>query len=221
MPLCSGPVLHIAALTFPVCTFTGGRRWKACASAFCSRQRATAINHLHRFVLLEAWITRFAKLYAAGVLIFFVLRSDEVDSLLCERREGEHDASRRLKTEFLIEFDGVRAAAAGLGLFASSETCSQTSCFSLLGVRRSWCWFHAGISLSQVQSKGEDRVLVMGATNRPQELDEAVLRYAIQLQKLDMLLSLLPDYIFLLLKPSRRFPKRIYVAMPDTEVFAL
>lgn len=44
--------------------------------------------------------------------------SDEVDSLLCERREGEHDASRRLKTEFLIEFDGVRAAAAaGLGLF--------------------------------------------------------------------------------------------------------
>ncbi|XP_040285388.1 spastin [Bufo bufo] len=72
---------------------------------------------------------------------------DEIDSLLCERREGEHDASRRLKTEFLIEFDGV-------------------------------------------QSGGDDRVLVMGATNRPQELDEAVLR---------------------------RFAKRVYVSLPNEE----
>nr|CAD7397390.1 unnamed protein product [Timema cristinae] len=58
---------------------------------------------------------------------------DEVDSLLSERREGEHEASRRLKTEFLVEFDGL-------------------------------------------PSSPEERVLVMAATNRPQELDEAALR---------------------------------------------
>ncbi|XP_047097020.1 spastin isoform X2 [Schistocerca piceifrons] len=72
---------------------------------------------------------------------------DEVDSLLSERRENEHEASRRLKTEFLVEFDGL-------------------------------------------PSNPEERVLVMAATNRPQELDEAALR---------------------------RFTKRIYVCLPDQE----
>lgn len=72
---------------------------------------------------------------------------DEIDSLLCERREGEHEASRRLKTEFLLEFDGVKTSS-------------------------------------------EDRILIMGATNRPQELDDAALR---------------------------RFSKRIYVSLPDLD----
>ncbi|XP_063387078.1 spastin isoform X4 [Cydia fagiglandana] len=70
---------------------------------------------------------------------------DEVDSLLCERSSSEHEASRRLKTEFLVEFDGLPAA-------------------------------------------GADRLIVMAATNRPHELDEAALR---------------------------RFPKRVYVSLPD------
>jgi len=39
--------------------------------------------------------------------LVYVSMVDEVDSLLSERREGEHEASRRLKTEFLLEFDGV------------------------------------------------------------------------------------------------------------------
>ncbi|XP_045537735.1 spastin isoform X2 [Papilio machaon] len=75
---------------------------------------------------------------------------DEVDSLLCERSSGEHEASRRLKTEFLVEFDGLPAT-------------------------------------------GADRLIVMAATNRPQELDEAALR---------------------------RFPKRVYVSLPDARTRA-
>ncbi|XP_039446625.1 spastin isoform X2 [Culex pipiens pallens] len=73
---------------------------------------------------------------------------DEVDSLLAERSSGEHEATRRLKTEFLVQFDGLPA---------NSEA---------------------------------DKIVVMAATNRPQELDEAALR---------------------------RFPKRVYVTLPDLD----
>lgn len=73
---------------------------------------------------------------------------DEVDSLLSERSNNEHEASRRLKTEFLVEFDGLPS------------------------------------------NPENERVIVMAATNRPQELDEAALR---------------------------RFPKRVYVTLPDAD----
>ncbi|KAJ2661529.1 Fidgetin-like protein 1 [Coemansia sp. RSA 1199] len=74
-----------------------------------------------------------------------VIFIDEIDSLLTQRTDGEQEATRRIKTEFLVQLDG----------------CGTSS---------------------------DDRIILLGATNRPQELDEAA---------------------------RRRFPKRLYVPLPD------
>nr|AFK11555.1 fidgetin-like protein 1-like protein [Callorhinchus milii] len=74
-----------------------------------------------------------------------VIFIDEIDSLLSQRVDGEHDSSRRIKTEFLVQLDG-----------ASTST--------------------------------DDRILVVGATNRPQEIDEAA---------------------------RRRLVKRLYIPLPE------
>ena len=74
-----------------------------------------------------------------------IIFMDEIDSMLSSRGGGnEHDAMRRLKTEFLVQFDGCNTS--------------------------------------------DSRIIVIGATNRPQDLDEAVLR---------------------------RLVKRIYIPLPD------
>ncbi|CAG8628689.1 9479_t:CDS:10, partial [Gigaspora rosea] len=74
---------------------------------------------------------------------------DEIDSLLTQRTDGEFESSRRIKTEFLVQFDGVKTA---------------------------------GLE--------EDRILIVGATNRPQEIDEAA---------------------------RRRFRKRLYIPLPELD----
>lgn len=69
---------------------------------------------------------------------------DEVDSLCSARGEGENESSRRIKTEFLVQMQGV--------------------------------------------GKGNEGILVLGATNVPWELDPAI---------------------------RRRFEKRVYIPLPD------
>ncbi|XP_059669975.1 ATPase family AAA domain-containing protein FIGL1-like [Cornus florida] len=79
-----------------------------------------------------------------------VIFVDEIDSLLSQRKsEGEHEASRRLKTQFLIEMEGF--------------------------------------------DSGSEQILLIGATNRPQELDEAA---------------------------RRRLTKRLYIPLPSSDARA-
>lgn len=99
--------------------------------------------------LTSKWIGDQEKMVRALFTIARILQPsvvfiDEIDSLLTQRAENEHDSSRRLKTEFLVQFDGVATGS-------------------------------------------DDRLLIVGATNRPQELDDAA---------------------------RRRFTKRIYVPLP-------
>lgn len=105
--------------------------------------------------LTSKWIGEGEKLVRAlfGVAscrqpaVIFV---DEIDSLLSQRKsEGEHEASRRLKTQFLIEMEGF--------------------------------------------DSGSEQILLIGATSRPQELDEAA---------------------------RRRLTKRLYIPLPTSEARA-
>nr|XP_034587156.1 ATPase family AAA domain-containing protein FIGL1 isoform X2 [Setaria viridis]TKW28195.1 hypothetical protein SEVIR_3G322800v2 [Setaria viridis] len=105
--------------------------------------------------LTSKWIGEGEKLVRAlfGVAscrqpaVIFV---DEIDSLLSQRKsDGEHESSRRLKTQFLIEMEGFNS--------------------------------------------GNEQILLIGATNRPQELDEAA---------------------------RRRLTKRLYIPLPSEEARA-
>lgn len=100
--------------------------------------------------LMSKWIGEAEKMVRA---LFTVARGhlpavifvDEIDSLLCQRSEGDQDSTRRVKTEFLVQLDGAA-------------------------------------------TDPKDRLLLIGATNRPQELDEAA---------------------------RRRMQKRLYIPLPD------
>ncbi|PKA57742.1 Katanin p60 ATPase-containing subunit A1 [Apostasia shenzhenica] len=105
--------------------------------------------------LTSKWIGEGEKLVRAlfGVAscrqpaVIFV---DEIDSLLSQRKsDGEHESSRRLKTQFLIEMEGF--------------------------------------------DSGNEQILIIGATNRPQELDEAA---------------------------RRRLTKRLYIPLPSSDARA-
>ncbi|XP_011034651.1 PREDICTED: spastin [Populus euphratica] len=122
------------------------------AKAVASESEATFFN-VSASSLTSKWVGEAEKLVRALFIVAIsrqpsVIFMDEIDSIMSTRLANENDASRRLKSEFLIQFDGVT-------------------------------------------SNPNDLVIVIGATNKPQELDDAVLR---------------------------RLVKRIYVPLPDGNV---
>ena len=47
---------------------------------------------------------------------------DEIDSLCGSRSEGESDSARRIKTEFLVQMDGVGKVHAGVLMLGATNT---------------------------------------------------------------------------------------------------
>ncbi|CAA7050727.1 unnamed protein product [Microthlaspi erraticum] len=122
------------------------------AKAVASESQATFFN-VSASSLTSKWVGEAEKLVKTLFEVAIsrqpsVIFMDEIDSIMSTRSTSENEASRRLKSEFLIQFDGVT-------------------------------------------SNPDDLVIVIGATNKPQELDDAVLR---------------------------RLVKRIYVPLPDSNV---
>ncbi|CAD8133887.1 unnamed protein product [Paramecium octaurelia] len=85
-------------------------------------------KHLGEGEKLMKTLFKVAFLFQPSVIFI-----DEIDSILSSRSSEEHEASRRLKTEFLVSFDGM-------------------------------------------QTTDQDRIFLIAATNRPQDIDGAVLR---------------------------------------------
>jgi len=81
-----------------------------------------------------------ARFYAPTTIFI-----DEVDAIGSKRGDGEHEASRRVKAELLVQMDGVSS-------FSSSTANEET------------------------EEEKRKLVMVLGATNHPWDLDDALRR---------------------------------------------
>lgn len=89
---------------------------------------------------------------------------DEVDALMGARgAEGEHEASRRMKTELLIQMNGLTR---GGSSSSGGGGCGRGGCGADGG----------GGLVQQQQQQAELQVFVLAASNLPWDLDQALLR---------------------------------------------
>ncbi|KAK4124203.1 AAA-domain-containing protein [Parathielavia appendiculata] len=94
----------------------------------------------------------------AKVLAPSIIFVDEIDSLLSQRSgTGEHEATRRIKTEFLIQWSDLQRAAAGREVMVAEKD-------------------------NKERGGDANRVLVLAATNLPWAIDEAARRRFVRRQ---------------------------------------
>ncbi|KAL6940586.1 hypothetical protein ACO0QE_004493 [Hanseniaspora vineae] len=132
---------------------------------------------------------------------------DEIDSILGSRNgDGEHESSRRIKNEFLIQWSGLSSSTAGS---SDADNKNQSS-----GPNQ-------GVSQTQNNTPNEevdDRVLVLAATNLPWSIDEAARRRFVRRQYIPLPES---DTRVLQIKKLMKFTKNDMfapVADEDSEV---
>ncbi|KAA3456310.1 ATPase family AAA domain-containing protein 1-B-like [Gossypium australe] len=106
--------------------------------------------------LMSKWFGDAQKLVAAVFSLAYKLQPaiifiDEVDSFLGQRRNTDHEAMTNMKTEFMALWDGFTTD--------REYFCTEKLSYTVV-----------------IPRQKNARVMVLAATNRPSELDEAILR---------------------------------------------
>ena len=130
------------------------------AKALAHESGACFIN-LHISTLTEKWYGDSNKLVSA---VFSLARKlqpaivfiDEIDAVLGTRRSGEHEASGMVKAEYVL----------------SLQSHPKITLLTALRFMTHW----DGLSSSHTGTTTPQRILILGATNRIQDIDEAILR---------------------------------------------
>jgi len=151
------------------------------AKALAKESGATFIN-IAASVLTNKWYGESNKLVAG---LFGLARKtqpsiifiDEIDSFLRERTKGDHEVTGMMKAEFMT--------------FVPSFTVVYVESYFLF-LHRLWDGLLSGT----------DRILVLGATNRPNDIDSAILRrmpkrFAVDLPNLEQRTRILTLVLFI------------------------